>query len=201
MEEEENRKQKSTRKNEKEAQPTAASLSSVKKQRETIEALASLLYAEGKGFTADRGNGDWYLMFSQQGSKSPKFQKLVSKKEKIGNTINQFDISNMMFYGISNKILKKGTLTSKVRYNPTKDGYSKSLDDKIVVRRITCDIVGASWKYWFFPKVPLPLKVNGGYLEFVYMDDDIRITRGNRGGMFIHFRPEFFQRQMKRYQL
>lgn len=29
-------------------------------------------------------------------------------------------------------------------------------------------------------RVPLPLKGRVGYLEFVYQDDDIRVTRGNR---------------------
>ena len=70
------------------------------------------------------------------------------------------------------------------------------MDGKVVLRRISCDIVGASWKFWFFPKIPLPLRVKGGSLDFVYMDEDIRITRGNRGGLFVHFRPEFLKAQM-----
>jgi len=76
------------------------------------------------------------------------------------------------------------------------DGFSKSVDGKVVLRRISADIIGASWKFWFFPKIPLPLRKKGGYLEFVYMDKDIRITRGNRGGLFVHFRPEFLESQL-----
>lgn len=76
------------------------------------------------------------------------------------------------------------------------EGFSKSVDGKVVLRRIACDIVGASWKFWFFPKIPLPLRVKGGSLDFVYMDEDIRITRGNRGGLFVHFRPDFLKDQL-----
>ena len=37
--------------------------------------------------------------------------------------------------------------------------------------------------------VPLPLR-GEGWLEVVYLSDGMRITRGNRGGVFVHLRPE-----------
>lgn len=67
-----------------------------------------------------------------------------------------------------------------------------------MLRRISCDIVGASWKWWKLPKIPLPLRAKGGYLDFVYLDKDMRITRGNRGGIFVHFRPEFWEQQREK---
>jgi hypothetical protein len=61
-----------------------------------------------------------------------------------------------------------------------------------VLRRITCDITGATFKYRKLPTLSLPfLKKKGGYLDFLYLDDDIRITKGNRGGLFIHLKPEY----------
>lgn len=162
---------------------------------ETVEALVYALYAEGKGFDADVVEGDWKLVFSKQGKKSPKFQKLVGKKEKAGKTDNTFDIVAMTFSGDAT-ILKKGTIGSTVKYNPVGDGFSKAVDGKVVLRRIMCDIVGASWKFWFFPTIPLPLRVQGGSLDFDYMDNDIRVTRGNRGGLFVHFRPAFLESQL-----
>lgn len=45
----------------------------------------------------------------------------------------------------------------------------------------------ASFKYWKLPKLPLPFRAKG-YLDFVYLDEDLRITRGNRGGLFVHVR-------------
>ena len=43
------------------------------------------------------------------------------------------------------------------------------------------------------------LRAKGGYLEFVYMDSDIQITRGSRGGLAIHFRPEYLEHKLAAY--
>ena len=45
-----------------------------------------------------------------------------------------------------------------------------------------------------YSQMQLPLKKKGGYLDVLYLDDDIRITRGNRGGLFVHFRPGFLEK-------
>lgn len=81
------------------------------------------------------------------------------------------------------------------QYNPVASNFDKTTDGKIVLRRIACDITGATFKYKKLPKLSLPfLKKKGGYLDFLYMDDDIRITRGNRGGLFVHLKPEYKQK-------
>jgi hypothetical protein len=195
---------------------------------ETLEALVTLLYSMGKGFDADVVDGDWESVFSRQGRKSPKFQRLVGKGEKAGKSMSTFDIKEMTFTG-DITVLKKGLVQSKVKvrlilpeqdrllvfysmndvsqnllpsipirfqYSPLSQAYSKTTDGKIVLRRIGCDIVGASFKFWKLPKLPLPLRKKGGYLDFIYMDKDIRVTRGNRGGLFVHFRPAFLKEQL-----
>jgi hypothetical protein len=164
-------------------------------QDEKIEALSTLLFAHGKGFEADLVDGEWYEVLSRQGKKSPKFQKLVEKGEK-GWSPNTFDISTMTFDGGA-KVLKKGKVYSKVKYSPTSKAYSKTSDGKIVLRRLDCDIVKATFKWWKLPTISLGfLKKKGGYLDFVYMDKDIRVTRGSRGGLFVHFRPDFLKAQL-----
>jgi hypothetical protein len=85
---------------------------------------------------------------------------------------------------------------STLQYDPLSTNYSKTASGKIVLRRIGCDIIEAYFKFWRLPGLPLPLKRKGGYLEFIYMDKDIRITRGNRGGLFVHFRPEYLEMQL-----
>ena len=84
------------------------------------------------------------------------------------------------------------------QYDPTTDAYSKTSDGKIVLRRIGCDIANAYFKFWRLPGLSLPLRAKGGYLEFIYMDKDIRVTKGNRGGLFVHFRPEFLEAQLEK---
>lgn len=81
---------------------------------ENLEALLLLLYGTGKGFEADLVDGDWALVFSQQGQQSPKFQKLVGKKEKAGFSLNTFDTHTMTFTGDA-KVLKKGLVHSTVK--------------------------------------------------------------------------------------
>jgi hypothetical protein len=166
----------------------------------TINALLILLFAAGKGFEADLVEGEWSLVYSKQGKKSPKFQKVVGRTERAGLTSSNFDTKAMRFSGDAT-ILKKGILSSTVQYTPLSQGYSLSpIKENIVLRRIACDIVGASWKFWFLPRIPLPLRVKGGYLEFVYMDKEVRITKGNQGGLFVHFRPDFLQQQLSAHE-
>jgi hypothetical protein len=81
---------------------------------EKLEALTTLLYAQGKGFEADLVDGDWASVFSSQGRKSPKFQKLVGKGEKAGLSLNVYDIESMTF-SADIKVLKKGLVYSKVK--------------------------------------------------------------------------------------
>lgn len=39
--------------------------------------------------------------------------------------------------------------------------------------------------------VPLPIKTDGrGFVEWLYLDEGLRITRGNKGSVFIHTRDE-----------
>ena len=81
---------------------------------EQVEALVAVLYAKGKGFDADLVEADWKLVYSKQPKKSPKFQKIVGKKEKAGKTDNTFDTKAMKFSGDAT-ILKKGTIGSTVK--------------------------------------------------------------------------------------
>ena len=68
------------------------------------------------GFRLDDSgvDGEWTLVFSKQGTKSPRFQKLVGKGEKAGKTSNVFDISSMTFSGEAT-VLKKGKVASTVK--------------------------------------------------------------------------------------
>ena len=68
-------------------------------KNEKLQALCLLLYGMGKGFTADAIDGEWDLVFTKQGSKSPSFQKLVGKTETAGRSKNFFDIKKMIFSG------------------------------------------------------------------------------------------------------
>jgi len=168
------------------------SSSSNRNINETIEALCLLLYGMGKGFTAKGIHGDWDLVFTLQGNKSPSFQKIVGRKETVGFSKNYYNTARMIFTG-DIRFWKYGKVETAVKYTPTSDSYSKSSDGKIVVRRILCQIINAFFKWWKLPGIPFPLPKNVGYLDIIYLDHEIRVTKGNRGGLFVHFRPDYLQ--------
>lgn len=159
-----------------------------------LQAITALLQAMGKGFDSDTVDGEWTLLLQRQGGKSPKLQKFVGKAEKIGSSTANFNVKSLEFYGTA-RLLKYGLLKSTVSYLPVAENF-EGTKTSIILRRIACDIIGASWKFGRLPRLPLPLRSKGGYLDFIYLDGDIRVTKGNRGGLFVHGRPSFVQKML-----
>jgi PAP_fibrillin len=159
-----------------------------------LDAIAALLQAQGKGFDSDLVNGEWRFLLQRQSGTSPGLQKLVATKEKAGNTQSNFDVKTLQFHTIVS--LLKGLLkvVATVRYRPLAENFDVVKKNTIVLRRIACDIIGGYVKLWKLPGLPLPLRVKGGYLDFVYLDNELRVTRGNRGGLFVHARPDTLQK-------
>lgn len=160
---------------------------------EKLAALSLLLYGTGKGFSADAVDGEWDLVFAREGRRSPSFQKIVGSREKAGLSKSVFDVRSMVFRG-DVRFWKWGRVSTTVEYTPTSESFSKCPSGKIVVRKIVCQIVNAFFKWWKLPGIPFPLPKKKGFLEFVYLDEDIRVTKGNRGGFFVHFRPDYLQK-------
>jgi hypothetical protein len=67
-------------------------------------------------------------------------------------------------------------------------------DGKIVLRRIIVKLVNAFIKIWKLPGLPIPVPRKKGYLDVIYLDDDLRVTKGNRGGLFVHMRPSYLEK-------
>lgn len=156
-----------------------------------LPGIVALLEAHGKGFDSNLVNGEWVLALQQQGTKSPKVQKWIGRQESAGNTKNVFDISKLEFTGDVRLLKGLGNVSSTVKYRPVADNFDRSFNS-IVLRRIACDITKAGIKVGRLPRLSLFfLRKKGGYLDFVYLDKDIRVTKGNRGGLFVHVRPEF----------
>jgi hypothetical protein len=81
---------------------------------EKLEALLLLLYGMGKGFESDTIDGEWDLVFTRQGSKSPTFQKLVGTTETAGRSKNVFDVASRTFSGVVS-FWKWGKVGTKVK--------------------------------------------------------------------------------------
>lgn len=160
-----------------------------------IDALVALLQSKGQGFNSLKVDGEWMEVLNRQGKYSTKSQKFIGKRKKKVRPSSNFDVKGMSF--INNVLTPRGNgaLKATVKYTPVAKNFDKTADGKIVLRRIACDIIGATFKYKKLPKLSLPfLKKKGGYLDFLYLDDDIRVTRGNKGGLFVHFKPEYYEK-------
>jgi len=162
-----------------------------------IDALVALLQSQGKGFNSVTVDGQWASVISRQGKKSSRLQKVISRREKAKKAASNFHVKAMEFENLSYTPRSNGLLTAIVKYNPVAKNFEKRSDGKIVLRRVSCDITNVTFKYCKLPTLPLPLRKKGGYLDFLYLDDDIRVTRGNRGGLFIHVRPAFLDKLME----
>jgi len=135
-------------------------------------------------------------VYNRSGKGSPKLQRLLQKTEKVRKAFSNFDVSEMRFFNLNYTPRGNGVLQAVVKYEPVADNFTKDIDGSVVLRRIMCDIVSASFKYGKFPALPLPIRSTGGYLDFLYLDKDMRVTAGNRGGLFLHFRPGFLDGQL-----
>lgn len=163
-----------------------------------IDALIALLQSQSKGFSSVTVDGEWSAVFQRQGKKSTKSQKFVGKRSKAASSLSNFSVKTMEFVNLVKTPRGNGLLKAVVKYNPVASNFDKDANGKIILRRISCDITDASFKYRSLPKISFPfLKRSGGYLDFLYLDDDIRITRGNSGGLFVHFRPEYLEKALE----
>ncbi|GMI53373.1 hypothetical protein ScalyP_jg5671 [Parmales sp. scaly parma] len=166
-------------------------LSAPTQNHEAIKKEIASLTKLDKGFDADVVTGDWTLVYAKPSKASPKSQSFAIPVNKIGGDLSNFDPPAMKFYNIKKTPRGNGRLHITDKYWPTKDAFTKSDDGKrVVLRRIFCDIVQADFKYWKLPRFPLPIRIKGGYLDFLYLDDQVRVTRGNLGGIFVHVREE-----------
>mmetsp|Transcript_39228 Transcript_39228/g.76724 ORF Transcript_39228/g.76724 Transcript_39228/m.76724 type:complete len:234 (+) Transcript_39228:127-828(+) len=149
-------------------------------QAKRIDQLVESLSKAQTKFDRTVADGEWALVLSRNSKGSPKLQQASNKMEKVGTSFANFDSSEGKFYNIAEVFGGKGKLKATVAFSES-DTESGS--------RISCDIVDASIKLWKLPTLPLPLRAKGGWLDFLYLDEDMRVTRGNRGGLFFHVRP------------
>ena len=86
---------------------------------ETIDALVAFLASEGKGYDRDLVDGEWALLYSRSGKKSPKLQKLIGKSEKVKKTFSNFDAASLKFENVGYTPRSNGVLKATVSYKPT----------------------------------------------------------------------------------
>mmetsp|Transcript_22897 Transcript_22897/g.29902 ORF Transcript_22897/g.29902 Transcript_22897/m.29902 type:complete len:239 (-) Transcript_22897:292-1008(-) len=146
-----------------------------KQKAEEVNRLISKLETRKKGFKPELADGVWQLVFVRNSGKSPTLQQAVSSNQGYQN----FDISKKEFYNIQQLNGEAIQVFADVSYE----------QDNEIKSRLLATISDAGLKLGPVT-IPLPFKGREGWLEFVYLDEDVRVTRGDRGGLFVHVRPE-----------
>eukprot|EP00903_Cladosiphon_okamuranus_P020060 g18426.t1 len=141
---------------------------------EKVDAIIGELGTLQQGFQEDLVDGEWALCFTRNSDGSPSLQKALPGDRGFQN----FDVKGKNFSNIVR--IWGGTVRIQADV-----GYEVRPEEP---NKLVSTIVGAEIKLGPV-RVPLPLTGRVGYLEFTYQDDDIRVTRGNRGGLFLHMRP------------
>jgi hypothetical protein len=124
-------------------------------------------------FEEGRADGSWLLTFTRNTANAPKSQAAFSFQKGYQN----FDVSKRTFRNVAHIFGASVCVIADLSYRPAEKNP----------KRLLSDITFAGFKIGPIT-IPLPIRARG-WLEFVYLDDDLRVTRGNRGGLFVHTRP------------
>eukprot|EP00904_Undaria_pinnatifida_P006821 jgi/Undpi1/3269/HiC_scaffold_15.g06643.m1 len=141
---------------------------------EKVDGIIGELETLQQGFKEGEVDGEWVLCFTRNSKGSPSLQKALPGDRGFQN----FDVGAKKFFNIAKLWGGKVQVLADVAYDVEPEEPN----------RLVASIVGAGVKLGPL-RIPLPLTGRVGYLDFVYQDSDIRITRGNRGGLFLHMRP------------
>lgn len=160
--------------------------------------------------------GEWVLVLQQQrhtSQRSPRpmvERRLCDTSDNYNNnknswlSVSNFDRATSLITGRSRFWNNWGTATFELRYktNPSQL-FSTRRGSSVVLRRISCTIVQHQMKLLCggVVSIRIPFKWSRkqrrgyiGFLDFIYMDEDIRVTTNEQGDLFIHARPESIQR-------
>jgi len=145
----------------------------------------------GKGFDPDTVQGRWIHVWTISSKKSPKSEGIFigNDKKMHGKEQSNFPTPQTdKFYNLIYTRRGNGKLTVVDTYQPVREGFTKTADGRVTLRRVMCDVTSAYFKYGRLPSIPLPIRLKGGFLDFLYLDNNVRVTRGNLGGLFVHVR-------------
>ena len=142
-----------------------------------------------RSFSSDKIQGPWRLKYQLDGKKAQRSQKMLAPDKTGFPADSDFitdDQGRKVFRNVARLSKKRVAVVADVAYEVSEG----------IPNRLLSDIVAASiqiqvGKRFGFPTLRIPLPLKGlGWLDVTYLDDKLRVTRGNRGGLFVHIRPE-----------
>ena len=133
--------------------------------------------------------GPWRLKYQLDGKTAQRSQKLLAPDKTGYPADSDFitdDKGRKVFRNVARLSKKRVAVIADVAYEVS-EGISNRLLSDIVAASIQIQV----GKRFGLPLIRIPLPLKGlGWLDVTYLDDKLRVTRGNRGGLFVHVRPE-----------
>ena len=144
-------------------------------------------------FDEDTIWGEWQLVWQRNSKQATRSQKALTGLPAFANFLQNEDGVKVFRNLVT--VSKRVTVTADVVYTPP------GADGSVPPGRLGSIINGGfvtlrlGRRFGWRPlRVPLPLK-GKGWLDVTYLSDEMRITRGNRGGVFVHLRPSLLTRE------
>ena len=141
--------------------------------------------------------GEWQLVWQQNSEGATRSQKALAPLPQLSNFIVD-ERQRTIFRNIVS-INKRVQVVADVEYSPPSasaaDGErapANRLNSRICAAGLTVQL-GKRFG-WSPLRLPLPLR-GQGWLDVTYLSDNMRITRGNRGGLFVHIKPRMLTRE------
>ena len=140
--------------------------------------------------------GEWQLVWQQNSEKATRSQRRAPLPQFSNFIVDERQ--RAIFRNIVS-INKRVQVVADVEYSPPSasaaDGErapANRLNSRICAAGLTVQL-GKRFG-WSPLRLPLPLR-GQGWLDVTYLSDNMRITRGNRGGLFVHIRPRMLTRE------
>ena len=157
-------------------------------KRDAVEALVVDVEAEETGaLDTSLLRGDWQLVAQFSTKEATKSQKAfeATKLPQYSNFVTD-DKGREVFRNVVNTG-RRSKVVADVAWTAPTDAAPRRLGSTICA---ACVELAYGRRFSWRPLcVPLPLK-GEGWLDVTYISDAMRVSRGNRGGLFVHVRPD-----------
>lgn len=145
------------------------------------------LYKLNKGFNSDLLEGTWVSALEVADKPSTRKEKAVTF---LGGELKT-KVATLTPHG-------NGIINSIMSYKPVGQGHNVDSAGKIVLRRVAFGKNKSNMKYKSLPRLPVPFfKRKSEWLDFLYMDENICITRDNKGVTYVHMREYFLDKALE----
>jgi len=169
--------------------PGAASLPD-----DLVESLISKVEETTGPAKFDEGRiwGDWQLVWQRNTKQAPSSQKALAPLPQFSNFMTD-DKGTHVFRNIVQMTKRRMKLVADVEYTaPDPQGTTPQNRLGSIISAAYLEVTLGERFGWKPFRLPLPLR-GKGWLDILYLSDDMRITRGNRGGVFVHIRPSLLE--------